>query len=105
VTALDEVIAQRRIGIGVIATPAASAQKVCDLLVAAGVRSVLNFAPTVLTVPANVDVRRVDLSTELHVLAFHEQRKALADGAQVGSGPTGSAGPSTGPATPVGVAQ
>ncbi len=105
VTRLDEVIAQRRIGIGVIATPAPSAQQVCDLLVAAGVRSVLNFAPIVLTVPADVDVRRVDLSTELHVLAFHEQRKSQADGAQGVGGPTGPSGPVAGPATALGVAQ
>ena len=62
-----------------IATPAAAAQEVCDRLVAAGVHSVLNFAPCVLTVPDDVDVRKVDLSTELQILAFHEQRKALAE--------------------------
>ena len=43
---------------------------------AAGVTSILNFAPTVLTVPDGVDVRKVDLSIELQILAFHEQRKA-----------------------------
>ena len=68
------------IAIGVIATPAAAAQQVCDRLVAAGVSSILNFAPAVLTVPDGVDVRKVDLSIELQILAYHEQRKALADG-------------------------
>ena len=43
---------------------------------AAGVTSILNFAPTVLSVPDGVDVRKVDLSIELQILAFHEQRKA-----------------------------
>ena len=62
--------------IGVIATPAAAAQEVCDRLVAAGVTSILNFAPTVLTVPAGVDLRKVDLSIELQILSFHENRKA-----------------------------
>jgi redox-sensing transcriptional repressor len=51
---------------------------VCDRLVAAGVTSILNFAPTVLTVPDGVDVRKVDLSIELQILAYHEQRKAAA---------------------------
>ncbi|MDQ6716215.1 MAG: redox-sensing transcriptional repressor Rex [Actinomycetota bacterium] len=69
-----------RLAIGVIATPAASAQQVCNALTGVGIRSILNFAPVVLAVPSNVNVRRVDLATELHVLAFHEQRKALADG-------------------------
>lgn len=65
------------IAIGVIATPPAAAQQVCDLLVGIGVRSVLNFAPCVLDVAPEVVVRRVDMSTELQILAFHEQRKAL----------------------------
>lgn len=66
------------IAIGVIATPAPAAQTVCNALVEAGITSILNFAPAVLTVPAGVDVRRVDLSTELQILAFHAQRKSLA---------------------------
>lgn len=72
---LEELIAEHHIAIGVIATPAKAAQGVCDRLVAAGVTSVLNFAPTVLHVPEGVDVRKVDLSIELQILAYHEQRK------------------------------
>jgi redox-sensing transcriptional repressor len=68
------------IAIGVIATPAPAAQAVCDALVGAGISSILNFAPAVLSVPSHVDVRRVDLSTELQILAFHAQRKSLAAG-------------------------
>ena len=62
--------------IGVIAVPASAAQEVADILVAAGVRSILNFAPGVLTVPDGVEVRHVDLSLELQILAFHESRRA-----------------------------
>jgi len=61
--------------IGVIAVPAESAQEVCDTLVAAGIRSILNFAPVVLAVPNDVEVRKVDLAVELQILAFHEQRR------------------------------
>lgn len=61
--------------IGVIAVPAEAAQLVCDDLVAAGIRSILNFAPVVLTVPSDVEVRKVDLAVELQILAFHEQRR------------------------------
>jgi redox-sensing transcriptional repressor len=75
---LTALVSEQGLAIGVIATPAASAQDVCDALVGAGVRSILNFAPCVLVVPDGVDVRKVDLSTELQILAFHEQRKALA---------------------------
>jgi redox-sensing transcriptional repressor len=74
---LEAVIEEHDVQIGVIATPAVAAQDVCDRLVAAGVTSVLNFAPVVLSVPEEVDVRKVDLSIELQILAFHEQRKAL----------------------------
>jgi redox-sensing transcriptional repressor len=49
---------------------------VCDRLVAAGVTSILNFAPVVLSVPVGVDVRKVDLSIELQILAFHAQRRS-----------------------------
>jgi redox-sensing transcriptional repressor len=49
---------------------------VCDRLVAAGVTSILNFAPLVLNVPEGVDVRKVDLSIELQILAFHAQRRS-----------------------------
>jgi redox-sensing transcriptional repressor len=73
---LQQAMADTAIAIGVLATPAGPAQDVCDILVAAGVASVLNFAPCVVTVPAGVDLREVDLSTELHILAYHEQRKA-----------------------------
>jgi redox-sensing transcriptional repressor len=73
---LERIVADHDVSIGVIATPAAAAQEVCDRLVACGVTSVLNFAPTVLAVPDSVDVRKVDLSIELQILAFHEQRKA-----------------------------
>ncbi len=75
---IEAIAAEHRVAIGVIATPAAAAQDVCDRLVAVGVTSILNFAPAVLTVPDGVDVRKVDLSIELQILAYHEQRKALA---------------------------
>jgi redox-sensing transcriptional repressor len=75
---LERIVTERGVAIGVIATPAASAQDVCDRFVAVGVGAVLNFAPCELSVPAGVDVRKVDLSTELQILAFHEQRKAPA---------------------------
>jgi redox-sensing transcriptional repressor len=73
---LSAIVHEHGVAIGVIATPAAAAQSVCDRMIEAGIRSVLNFAPTVLSVPDGVDVRKVDLSSELQILAYHEQRKA-----------------------------
>jgi redox-sensing transcriptional repressor len=74
---IEDVVATHAVSIGVIATPAAAAQDVCDRLLAAGVTSILNFAPVVLNVPSGVDVRKVDLSIELQILAFHAQRRAI----------------------------
>ncbi|MBX6749926.1 MAG: redox-sensing transcriptional repressor Rex [Micromonosporaceae bacterium] len=74
---LERVVREHRINIAVIATPVHAAQQVADRLVAAGVTSILNFAPCVLTVPDGVDVRKVDLAVELQILSFHERRKAL----------------------------
>ena len=76
---LPRLVADDGLAIGVIATPPEGAQQACDDLVAAGVRSVLNFAPAVLAVPDGVVVRKVDLSTELQILAFHGQKVALAE--------------------------
>jgi redox-sensing transcriptional repressor len=73
---LERIVRENGVAIGVIATPAPAAQDVADRMVAAGVTSILNFAPNVLTVPEGVDVRKVDLSIELQILAYHEQRKA-----------------------------
>jgi redox-sensing transcriptional repressor len=73
---LARVVAERGIAVGIIATPAAAAQGVADLMVAAGVRSILNFAPVVISVPPHVPLRKVDLATELQILSFYQQRDA-----------------------------
>ena len=72
---LEALVQQSHAHIGVIVTPADSAQAVAERLVAAGIRSILNFAPVVLTVPVGVEVRKVDFGVELQILAFHEQRR------------------------------
>ncbi len=75
-TALGALVTPGEACIGVIATPASSAQDVADLLVEAGVSSILNFAAAHVQVPDDVHTRKVDLSTELQILAFHEQQRA-----------------------------
>jgi redox-sensing transcriptional repressor len=73
---LPAIAEEHGIAIGIIATPAAAAQEVADRLVAAGVGAILNFAPAVLNVPESVALRKVDLSIELQILAFYQQRQA-----------------------------
>lgn len=70
-----EVCAEREVTIGAIATPAKGAQEVCDRLVAGGVACILNFAPVVLRVPEEVEVRKVDLAVEMQILSFHVARR------------------------------
>lgn len=77
---LEAVIAQTKAVIAVLAMPAEAAQGVADRLVSLGVTSMLNFAPTVLTVPDGVTVRKVDMGQELQILAYHEQRKSEGTG-------------------------
>ena len=73
---LPAIVADEGVAIGIIATPAQVAQEVADCLVEAGVGSILNFAPAVLTVPEHVSLRKVDLSIELQILSFYQQRRA-----------------------------
>jgi redox-sensing transcriptional repressor len=72
---LPDLVRDHGVAIGIIATPALAAQDVADLLVDAGVTSILNFAPAVITVPEGVSLRKVDLAVELQILSFHQQRR------------------------------
>ncbi|MFM7251569.1 MAG: redox-sensing transcriptional repressor Rex [Ilumatobacteraceae bacterium] len=79
---LAQIVAARGVNIGVVATPASAAQDAAERLVASGVTSILNFAPTVLAVPRAIEVRKVDLAVELQILSYHEQRR-IGSGIQV----------------------
>ncbi|CAN5681881.1 redox-sensing transcriptional repressor Rex [soil metagenome] len=73
---LPEIAAEHGITIGIVATPAAAAQTVTDRLVAAGVQSILNFAPQLVAVPDGTSLRKVDLAVELQILSFYQQRRS-----------------------------
>jgi len=75
---LPDIASELGIAIGIIATPAAVAQDVADRLVEAGITSVLNFAPSIITVPPTASLRKVDLAVELQILSFYQQRRAAA---------------------------
>jgi len=97
---IDElpVLAQElHIAIGIIATPASVAQDIADRLVAAGITSVLNFAPSVVNVPDGASLRKVDLASELQILSFYQQRRGALATAASGSGTDVTAAPA--PAT------
>lgn len=75
---LADIDPDAQVAVGIITTPPEGAQDVADALVALGVRAILTFSPGVLSVPDDVDVRRVDLATELQILTFHQHQRALA---------------------------
>jgi redox-sensing transcriptional repressor len=83
---LPAIVADEDIAIALICTPAAAAQEVADRLVEVGIRSILNFAPAIISVPSGVSLRKVDLSIELQILAFYEQRKAVLSEVRRGRG-------------------
>jgi redox-sensing transcriptional repressor len=62
------------IRIGVIAVPAEAAQHVADLIIAAGIKAVLNFSPGTLQVPPDVKLKSVDLTVSLESLSFYLAR-------------------------------
>jgi len=78
ISELRAIVQSQGIAIGVIATPGVAAQDAADALVDAGVTSILNFAPTVISAPHGISVRKVDLAVELQILSYHEQRRANA---------------------------
>jgi redox-sensing transcriptional repressor len=72
---LGAIVEAEQVAIGIIATPGVAAQDVADQLVAAGVKSILNFSPAVLNVPEGVAVRGVDLAVELQVLSYYQHHR------------------------------
>lgn len=88
---LKEMNSTLKARIAILAVPASAAQEVADLLVEAGIRAILNFAPTLLKVPEGVHVRNVSFLQELAVLSYHlseeEERHRKQNGHEQGSEP------------------
>ncbi|AJT43063.1 redox-sensing transcriptional repressor Rex [Psychromicrobium lacuslunae] len=74
VAQLESVLERSKANMVVLALPAEAAQDICDRVIAAGVHSILSFAPVLLQVPEYVNLRKVDMATELQILAYHAQR-------------------------------
>ncbi|HMS12910.1 MAG TPA: redox-sensing transcriptional repressor Rex [Microthrixaceae bacterium] len=81
---LERLVERHSISIGIIATPAIAAQDVAERMVGAGIESILNFAPTVISVPEGILVRKVDLAVELQILSFYQERRATDAGSAAG---------------------
>jgi redox-sensing transcriptional repressor len=64
-------IKQNKIKIAILAVPASAAQEAADQLVKAGVKAILNYAPTHLNVPNNVHVQHIDPATHLQRMTYY----------------------------------
>jgi redox-sensing transcriptional repressor len=71
---LEETVRGGGVNMAVLAVPGSAAQELTDRLVAAGVANILSFAPVLLQVPEHVRLRRVDMASELQILAYHAQQ-------------------------------
>ena len=72
---LEQIAAREKVEIAILVTPADPAQQLVDRLVAAGVAAILNFAPVQLHVPADVEVKNVNLAVELETLSYALQHR------------------------------
>ncbi len=68
---LPEKVTQNKIKIAMLAAPAASAQEITDLLVKAGIKAIVNYAPTSLNVPSGVRVQYIDPVTHLQRMTYY----------------------------------
>lgn len=72
---LSEMVKKENVRIGIIAVPGSYAQEIADSFVDAGIVAILNFAPRVIIVPDNVEMRNVDLAVNLEILTFNLNEK------------------------------
>ena len=68
---LPDLCRRMKIEIGIVTVPAEAAQQVCDVLCAAGIRAIWNFAPAHLTVPDGVLLKNENMAASLAVLSQH----------------------------------
>ena len=70
VSELPKTVKEQDIRIGIITAPAQVSQEIVNMFTSCGVRAILNFAPVSISVAEGVELRNVDLSTELECLSY-----------------------------------
>ena len=74
---MKSMLRENDVSIVILTVPASVAQLVCDNVVEAGVRAILNFAPVNLRVPDNVLLRNENMAIELEHLSFSLSNKDM----------------------------
>ena len=72
---IHEVVREHHVRLAIIAVPAADAQGVADMLIDAGVRAILNYAPIILQTPEDVWVRYIDPVAVMHSMTYYLARE------------------------------
>lgn len=78
VSALEGDLLNSHADIGIVAVPSDAAQSIVDMLVASGIRGVLNYSPADVRAPAGVEVRHIDPLLALQSMTYHLRRRAAA---------------------------
>ena len=78
VDALPDVLKRHKVEIAIVAVPAVSAQGVIDMLVASGVKAILNYAPIAPHAPPNVQIKDIDPVLALQSMTFYVKNAAAA---------------------------
>lgn len=68
---LPAYLARHHVDIGIVAVPGAEAQKVIDMLVAGGIKAILNYAPIAAQIPSGVHIRQIDPVLSLQSMTFY----------------------------------
>jgi redox-sensing transcriptional repressor len=68
---LAETVKEKQIKLAIMTVPAAAAQTVCNSLIQAGIKGILNFAPTTIRAPKDVRIHYADMTSNLQSLAFY----------------------------------
>ncbi len=68
---LVEAIQEAGVQVAMLTVPASAAQTVTDMLVKAGVKAILNYAPISLNVPENVHIQHIDPATHLQRMTYY----------------------------------
>ena len=69
---LKKVVQEHNITVAITTVPSHSSQEAVDVIVEGGITAILNFAPDRVIVPSNVNIRYIDLTTELLTLIFFD---------------------------------
>lgn len=69
----EEIIRKENITIGIVTAPASTAQKIVDRYVNAGIKAIVNWAPTILHVPEDVFIETRDITMSIEKAAFYSK--------------------------------